>query len=100
MKIIVIWICLLYRRNLTESSSEITEVDDKVEETTEKVEQVNNQIEEIKARVDNLKKAAQELRENATRVQEMDVSGWLYSSPYAYGVWLRRFSLDYAIWLT
>lgn len=64
-------------RNLSDSSGEISEIDEEVQGSTEKVEDINHRIETIKSRVENLKKVAQELRENATRVQEMDVSGKL-----------------------
>lgn len=65
----------IIRQNLTSSSTQLDEVDNQSRDTSTRIEIVNNRIESIKIRIDLLKKNAQDLRDNATKIQELDVTG-------------------------
>lgn len=63
------------RQNLTHSSSQLDRVDGQGRDTSGRIEIVNNRIESISNRVDVLTKLAHDLRDNATKIQELDVTG-------------------------
>lgn len=64
-----------FRKNLTDSNSDLDSVEDEMVDTTNRIETANNRIDAIKLRVDQLKTAADKLRSDATSIRELDVAG-------------------------